>query len=140
MRVTSDTRVANLNADKLDNLQPSQIKGAKAYAVVNPESGPSDDIPVLVAGKTSGFTSVERIDPGVYCLTAPGLSSENRPAVVSIDRIFTDAPTANASAVIASTTGCAGGGFQVYTNRLELDNGSLRDVFDDSIGFVIVVL
>ncbi len=84
MLANSDKVVTNLNADKLDNLEPAQIKGAKAYALVDPNEGPGGT-PALLPNQTSGFTSVERTGTGDYCLTAPGLSPESRPAEVSVE-------------------------------------------------------
>ena len=135
MRVNSAAKVANLNADKLDGLEPSQIKGAKAYARVNPGSNPS-----LRAEQTSGFTAVKLISTGEYCLTAPGLSSQSRPAVVSVDWPTTDPPEAAASAIV-DTSGCGTdlSGFHVYTERVVLSGSTLADAPADNVGFVIVV-
>ena len=72
MKVLSGAKVENLNADELDGLDPSQIKGARAYAVVDPDDGPGGT-PGFDPSAPSGFNSVQRISTGIYCLKAPGL-------------------------------------------------------------------
>ena len=71
MKVLSGAKVENLNADELDGLDPSQIKGARAYAVVDPDDGPGGT-PGFDPSAPSGFNSVQRISTGIYCLKAPG--------------------------------------------------------------------
>lgn len=128
-------KAKNLNADKLDGKEPSQIKGAKAYARVIPDT-PFSDLGFDPA-RTSGFTSVARVDTGKYCLTAPGLSSDNRPAVVSVDWEYTISPEANAAAMFSS--GCDNGGFLVVTKRTILSGGVLTDTYENDVGFTIAV-
>lgn len=135
LKVNSATKVPSLNADKLDGLEPSQIKGAKAYAIVDPNLGISGD-PAFVSGRTSGFTSVERTSPGGYCLTAPGLSSDNRPAVTTIEENLTN-DSANAAAIFEFDE--CGTGFRVETKRTVLSGGVLSTASADDVGFVIVV-
>jgi hypothetical protein len=135
MRVNSAAKVANLNADKLDGLEPSQIKGAKAYAVVRPGSNPQ-----FYAPQTSGFTAVQLLGPGDYCLTAPGLSDQSLPAVVSVDWLTTAAPEAAASAMVyTASCGTEPGNYRVITERVALNGSTLTDTPVNNVGFVIVV-
>jgi hypothetical protein len=129
-------KAKNLNADKLDNLEPSQIKGARAYAWVipDPEGSPSLD-----PARTSGFTSVEEVAAGRYCLSAPGLSPDNRLAVASVEGSSTFAPKTTASALVGAE-GCGDGRFEVSTRRTIIANGLLTDTADDTVGFVVAVM
>jgi hypothetical protein len=132
-------KAKNLNADKLDNLEPFQIKGAKAYArvILNTQFGGLGFDPA----RTSGFADVDRIDTGEYCLTAPGLSPADHIAITSVDFSTTALPQATASAMPVAQ-GCGDGGFRVYTQRMYTATGSGGDlavVYTDDIGFVIAV-
>ena len=111
LRVDSDARVPNLNADKLDGLEPSQIEGVKAYAYVDPRVD-LGGAPGFVAPQTEGFTSVERVATGDYCLRAPGLNPANSAALVSVDFRETQRPETLASA-LNDPDGCEGGQFRV---------------------------
>lgn len=138
MRVNSTGKVVNLNADKLDGKEPSQIKGARAYALVDPNEGPGG-APILLRNQTSGFTSVERFDTGDYCLTAPGLSSAGNPAVVSVEWYTTSPPEGNAAAMFNSREVCPNGQFTVKTERTILSSGTLTDTEANDVGFIIIV-
>ncbi len=138
LRVNSDAKVGNLNADKLDNLEPAQIESVKAYAYVDPNGGPGG-APAFVAPQVDGFTSVERDATGDYCLRAPGLNPANRAALVSVDFRETARPETLASA-LNDPDGCDGGRFRVVTERLVLSNGTLDEEAADSVAFVIAVL
>jgi hypothetical protein len=140
MKVNSGTKVANLNVDKLGGLEPSQIKGAKAYTevVANPNS-----LPTLVSATTSGFNSGERVAPGTYCLTAPDLTSDNSTAVVSVEYTQTTNPETIAEAFPVfgggATTGCGDGRFMVITERMFISNGALGDQRVSDVSFYIAV-
>lgn len=97
------------------------------------------DRPILDPAKTSGFTSVERVETGSYCLTAPGLSSDTRPPVTSVDWFFTGPRQATASAMTWPTSACGDSGFRVVTKRTIIIGGELEDYFADDVGFVIAV-
>lgn len=85
MKVDSQARVANLNADKVDGLDAEQLRGARAYARVDSGIG-SDNLPHLEVSRTSGFTAVSSPTTGLYCLTpANGIDQQAEPAVVSVD-------------------------------------------------------
>ena len=128
-------KAPNLNADRLDGLEPSQIKGAKAYAHVSPNpSGP----PIIEGDRRFGFTSVIRDSTGRYCLTAPGVNSDTRLPVVSVDWNTTSAPQGSAAAMV-DHFGCLDGGFRVITKRTTLSGGVLTDTYENDVGFVIAV-
>ena len=69
-RAIQDAAVGNdqvgsgtLGADRLTAAARLSLKGALAYALVDPTA------PSLVTGSTSGFSSVTRPGTGIYCLT-----------------------------------------------------------------------
>ncbi len=141
MLVNSSEKVPFLNADRLDGFEPSEIKGAKAYATVVPSKiGPGGTAGSLLS-LTSGFDFVSRADTGRYCLRAPGLNRRS-PAVVSINRDGTANPEATASASVDTTSGgCPELQYEVVTERMILTpGGDLGARKADDVGFVIAVM
>ncbi len=92
--------------------------------------------------QTLGFTEVERIGTvpsGNYCLKAPGLSPDNRLALVSVDAERTEIPVSFASAMTFSGA-CTNNRFVVITKRAVLAGGNLEDEVADDVAFAIAVL
>lgn len=141
MKVDSQARVANLNADKVDGLDAEQLRGARAYARVDSGIG-SDNLPHLEVSRTSGFTAVSSPTTGLYCLTpANGIDQQAEPAVVSVDWSTTNEPEGNASAMyqIGGGLNCAENQFKVVTQRQSVSGGTLVSVPASDIGFTIIV-
>jgi hypothetical protein len=89
------------------------------------------------ANRTSGFTTVTRPYTGIYCLTAPGINSANRPAVTSVEAFNTTAPRGNATAMWAQNTNCpASSQFEVHTER----STAVGDAaLSNTVAFTIIV-
>lgn len=141
-------KATNLDADKLDGLEPSQIQGAKAYALVYIDPAGS---PIIDSDRSSGFTSAFSDATGQYCLTAPSMSSDTHPAVVSVDWSSTVGPAGTATAMVGNfpvtgTPDCPDGGYRVVTKRtilrdsVSLSGKVLDDTYENNVGFVIAVL
>jgi hypothetical protein len=141
LTVNSDTLVDSLNADKIDGLHADQLRGAQAYARVDPHVG-SGGVPSLDVSRSSGFTAVTSPDVGVYCLTpVSGIDQQALPAVVSVDWGTTSDPVGNASAMYQSSGGlnCAENQFKVLTERQSISGSALVSAPANDIGFTIVV-
>ncbi|HZA57588.1 MAG TPA: hypothetical protein VE401_04685 [Solirubrobacterales bacterium] len=92
---------------------------ARAYARVNSFlcTGTPGTCP---AGQSKGISSVTREGNGQYCVTAPGIDSNQTPAAVTVDWSNTSGPEGNASAMTLegpSTCAPGGEGFAVFTER-----------------------
>jgi hypothetical protein len=133
LKVKSKAKVANLNADTVDGKDSGQLKGAAAYARVNPFTLSLDP------NRTSGFTAVSRVADGNYCLTpVSGVNPADHPAVVSVDWAST-LSLDSITEVSYNSNGCGDGRFQVVTERQSVSNGVLVEQPANDIGFVIVV-
>ena len=105
--------------------------GARAYARVFP------GIVSFDLNRTARFTTVSRLDVGVYCLTAAaGITSTNRPAVVSVDWSSSGDPEGDASVMHMEQTVCGAGQFEVRTERR---GAATSAVPASDVGFTIIV-
>jgi len=83
--------------------------GVRAYAHVDP-----DQVPMLVATRTSGFTAISRPAGGVYCLVPPsGVSPESSPAIVSLVDGYGSDKSVEWS--LSSDVACPAGSYRVST-------------------------
>jgi hypothetical protein len=111
---------------------------ARAYARVNTGScipGP------CTLDDDKGVSSAVRLGMGVYCVSAPGISSADVTAAVSVDYTSTSSPEALGQAMLGDGAGsCPANSFRVVTKRIELSAGpSLNDTFADNVSFTIVI-
>jgi hypothetical protein len=128
MKVNSGTKVANLNADKIDGLSSEQIQAA--YATVTTSPG--------LVSPTRGIASVSRLGTGDYCLEpAPGFQLRDRGVALTVDWNRTFAPESAASVMISAQ--CGTNGILIRTQRTTLSNNSLVSTSANDIGFRIVV-
>jgi hypothetical protein len=63
MKVNSTTRVANLNSDKLDGKNASDLQGPRAYAHINADG-------TLDASRSKNVDRSLRISTGLYCINS----------------------------------------------------------------------
>ena len=116
---------------------PQGVPGsARAYAAVIPGTSPSFN-----SNLTSGFSAVSHISTGSYCLTATGISSATRPAIVSVDWTSTASPEGEAIVMLRNEPlGCAAGQYQVRTYRQQLSGSdALAAALTDNVAFNIIV-
>lgn len=143
-RAIQDAAVGNdqvgagtLGADRLTAAARLSLKGALAYALVDPTA------PSLVTGSTSGFSSVTRPGTGIYCLTptpevaALAFNSGGtpvRPLLTTVDRRRT---TSGAQYPFVMSNGngvgsCTSGSYEVLTE-------SPLATPTDAIGFIVAI-
>ena len=122
---------------------------ARAYAWVDGCTGTPGTCTPL---QSKGVSSVTRDDTGQYCVTAPGIDSNEVPAAVTVEWSGTSDPRGNASAMTYQLVGCGptGDGFAVITERqpeITVDAGGGTDNetaigppdFANDVGFTIVI-
>jgi hypothetical protein len=124
---------------------------ARAYARLSPSSCTGTPGTCGAFGPTKGISSVSRTSTGAYCITAPGISSDQTPAAVTVDWSSTFDPEGNASAMYrASGCGPTAEDFEVVTERqpvIAVDAGggtnnaiaSGRAEEANDVGFTIVI-
>jgi hypothetical protein len=124
---------------------------ARAYARVNP-LGCTGTPGTCTPAQSKGVSSVTRDDTGLYCVTAPGIDSDEVPAAVTVDWSATNPPAGNASAMTREAFGCGptSDGFFVVTERqpeITVDAGGGTNNatasgpadFANDVGFTIVI-
>jgi hypothetical protein len=95
---------------------------ARAYAAVgahffNPCTGGTGGDECTFS-QSKGITSVTRQSTGTYCVTAPGISSADVAAAVTVDWSNSNNPEGNASAMTSEVLdACSAGEFEVHTDR-----------------------
>jgi hypothetical protein len=80
---------------------PGEPGTARAYARVIHHAG-DDCTGGCTFDRAKGVTSVNRLEPGTYCVIAPGLSPTTTTASVTVDASITSSPKGNASAMISA--------------------------------------
>jgi hypothetical protein len=77
---------------------------------------------------------------GVYCVTAPGISSDGVTAAVTVDYTSTSSPEAVGQAMLGDGAGtCPADSFRVVTKRITSSGTSMNDAFADNVSFTIVI-
>lgn len=110
---------------------------ARAYARVNTGSCGAPGPCVLDDSK--GVSAAERQSTGVYCVTAPGISSNGVTAAVTVDYTGTSSPEGLGQAMLGDGAGiCPADSFRVVTKRITFP-GSINDAFADNVSFTIVI-
>jgi hypothetical protein len=113
---------------------------ARAYARINPNNCANPGPCTLDDSK--GVSAAERDSTGVYCATAPGVSSDGVTAAVTVDFSSTSSPVGLAQATLGDGAGtCPSDSFRVVTQRITFNSGtqSLNDAFVNDVGFTIVI-
>ena len=88
---------------------------------------------------SKGVSAAVRQSLGVYCVTAPGISSANVTAAVTVDYTSTSSPEGLGQAMLGDGAGtCPADSFRVVTKRIT-GGGSVNDAFVNDIGFTIVI-
>ena len=136
MKVDSQAKVANLNADQVDGLSSEQLRGA--YAAVDSDGG-FNFFPTFLGWRTSGFASVTLEQNGLFCLEpSSGVQVRDRGVAVSVDATTTSAASGNGAAMFAGN--CGTNGIRIRTERQAVSNGVLTTTLNNSIGFTVVVV
>jgi hypothetical protein len=146
------TDVANNSLKGADIDEGSLAIGdsARAYALVHAQTCITGTPGTCVLTRSTGISGVTRVHTGIYCVTAPGIDSDETPAAVTVDWGSTAGNSGNASAMPAGGCGPTGKGFWVYTERhpdVTVDaNGDINNAtvagpaeFADDVGFTIVI-
>ena len=113
----ADIAANSLKGADIDEATLDIGDAARAYARVNPQSCTGTP-GTCTPEQSKGVSSVTRDSTGRYCVTAPGIDSDEVPAAVTVDWSATSGPSrGNASAMTHETFGCGptGGGFHVIT-------------------------
>jgi hypothetical protein len=97
---------------------------ARAYAVVQNDA-------TFVPERTKGFSAVERVETGEYCLTAPGIDANTVPPVVSADYGLSVGGDLGAYARQSSLDCDSSSQFEVVTQ--------LGASFSNGVGFTVIV-
>ena len=124
---------------------------ARAYAEVDPFSCANTFPGACTPTQSKGISSVIRETNGEYCVTAPGIDTQETPAAVTVDWSNTLDPEGNASAFTRELAGCGPGGhgFVVQTERhpevVVLDTEGIERTVagnpdpSNDVGFTIVI-
>lgn len=113
---------------------PTSAAGPNTGNCVNPGPCTLDD--------SKGVSAAERQTTGVYCVTAPGVSSNGVTAAVTVDFTSTSSPVGRTQASLGDGSGiCPSDVFRVVTQRITFDSGSstLNDAFVNDVSFTIVI-
>jgi hypothetical protein len=115
----------------------------RAYARVSPDCDILSNCPV---DQSKGISGATHEATGVYCVTAPGIDSQETAAAVTVDFSLTSAPNGQESAMTSEESGCGSGdqGFLVSTRRqpdVTIDGETVAGVAEmaDNIAFTIVI-
>jgi hypothetical protein len=96
--VNSGTRVANLNADKVDGFHAAQLEGARAYAWGGGlNCSPGAYVVFCPVHNAKGVAYIVKVAPGTYCVGVNGISAANSVAVVSENWSSTVEPSSRIS-------------------------------------------
>ena len=112
---------------------------ARAYAVVDPSNCTGGPPAVCTVSRSKGISSVVRWGTGIYCVTAPGISSSDEPAIVSVDWSSTVAPQSIPTALYNNdpTVWCpVSGDFSIVTQRPTAFNAQTTT---NDVGFVVAI-
>lgn len=116
---------------------PKGDKGAAAYAFVVPPEVSMQTDPMLIAARTSGFSSVTNPVLGLYCLTpSSSLDPSTRSWVANVE--YSRADPSTVTTAEPDTVGCPTGTFGVRTLKLALSPTPHWTAAWD-VGFMIVV-
>jgi hypothetical protein len=117
---------------------PKGDKGAAAYAFVVPPEVSMQTDPMLIAARTSGFSSVTNPVLGLYCLTpSSSLDPSTRSWVANVEFSRAD-PSTVTTAEPDTGGGCPAGTFGVRTLKLALSPTPHWTAAWD-VGFMVVV-
>jgi hypothetical protein len=136
--VNSGTKVANLNADKLDGLDSNALRGARAWALTGGFSCASDSFCLPRGAGFKGVAYVAHIAAGKYCVGVNGITPFEGMALVSVEwsqTRFGDSARALWHTHNGIDDGCVQSEFEIWA-RSERSTGW---VFDDEIAFVFMV-
>jgi hypothetical protein len=97
---------------------------ARAYAEVD------NSTPSFVAARTKNFTTVTRVDDGVYCLT-PAAGIDPRAVATSTAEDFELSDTDGFVMVVGTGSDCSAGQFEVQTD--DLDGDATNDIAFDLV-------
>jgi hypothetical protein len=130
--VNSGTKVANLNADKLDGLDSSALRGARAYATSGGANCSSLPAPPVFCSipRGKGVAYVVRVADGVYCVGVNGISAADPTSVAltSVEWSFSDGEffTFERRGMSAmwrrANRACVSTEFEIVTERAEAEN------------------
>ena len=119
---------------------PGDPGTARAYARIN--SGNCGNPGPCTLDDSSGVSAAERLSTGVYCISAPGISSQSVTAAVTVDYTSTSGLVGLAQVSLGDGAGtCPPNSFRVVTQRITFNSGTmtLNDQFVNDVSFTIVI-
>jgi hypothetical protein len=136
---SSDVKDRSLKAIDFQrgSLLRSPTSAARAYARIN--TGSCGTPGPCTLDDSKGVSAAERQSTGVYCVTAPGISSNGVTAAVTVDFTSTSSPVGLAQTSLGDGPGvCPADSFRVVTQRITFP-GTLNDTFANDVSFTIVI-
>ncbi|MEK6271470.1 MAG: hypothetical protein AABM42_02330 [Actinomycetota bacterium] len=112
--VNSGTKVANLNADKLDGIDSSRLEGARAYALSGGIHCPGDPVVFCSIPRGKGVAYVVKVAAGRYCVGVGGISAADPKSIADASSLFTSDRYAYWR---VSNVNCVATEFEIYTGQ-----------------------
>jgi hypothetical protein len=126
--VNSGTKVANLNADKLDGSDSSQLKGARAYAFSGGEYCPDPPVSFCSVERSKGVAYVVKVGQEDYCVGVNGISAADPKTIALVSILQTGDPDWTAEWTIYNLN-CVATEFEVFTAHRDGGFGLPRPAF-----------
>jgi hypothetical protein len=136
--VNSGTKVTNLNADKLDGLDSSALRGARAYALSGGAFCPGAPVVFCPIHRGNGVAYVVKVAEGKYCVGVSGISAADPKSVALLSVDWGLSRTFERMWVYWNSTNqvCVSTEFEVHT-RSESPSGTF--FYDDQVAFSMVI-